>query len=196
MLVYHRSGAGRPIRVIWALEEMGLPYELTTVTSDEAAAPEHLARHPLGRVPVLEDRSGPLFESAALCLHLADLGAPDALIPAIGTRARALVYQWTLFGMTELEAPIVQAFRCQDEAPDVARRARQQAARAAAGIDRALDGRPYLVGETLTVADIVVSEVLRIVRRVGGDDLSAGLVTYLDGLKQRAARARAVAKLA
>ena len=51
--VYHRAGAGRPIRVVWALEEAGADYELVTLTAEEGRSAEHRARHPLGRVPVL-----------------------------------------------------------------------------------------------------------------------------------------------
>ena len=70
MRLYHRERAGRPIRVVWTLEELDAAYDLVTLTSDEAAGDEHRSRHPLGRVPVLEDDEGALFESTALCLHL------------------------------------------------------------------------------------------------------------------------------
>src|ERR1019366_3742256 len=94
MRIYHRRGAGRPIRIVWTLEELGVSYDLVTLTSEEAAAGEHRLRHPLGRVPVLEDDEGTVFESTALCLHVADLHPDAGLAPAVGTRDRALVYQW------------------------------------------------------------------------------------------------------
>ena len=71
--VYHREYAGRPIRALWTLEEIGAPYELTLMNWEEGSGEEHRARHPLGRVPVLEDDEGYVFESTAICLHLADL---------------------------------------------------------------------------------------------------------------------------
>ena len=92
MRIFHREYAGRPIRVAWTLEELGEPYELTTMTREEGKGAEHLARHPLGRVPVLEDGEGTLFESAAICLHLADLHPEAGLIPSLGSHERALVY--------------------------------------------------------------------------------------------------------
>jgi glutathione S-transferase len=73
MRVFHREHAGRPVRVVWTLEELGQPYELTVLTGDGGRSEEHRARHPLGRVPVLEDDEGFVFESAAICLHLADM---------------------------------------------------------------------------------------------------------------------------
>jgi glutathione S-transferase len=94
MRIYHRGGAGRPIRIVWTLEELGISYDLVTLTSEEAAAGEHRLRHPLGRVPVLEDDEGTVFESTALCLYVTDLHPEAGLAPAVGTRDRALVYQW------------------------------------------------------------------------------------------------------
>lgn len=58
MRIYHRERAGRPIRIVWVLEETGVPYELEVMNREEGRGEEHLARHPLGRVPVLEDDEG------------------------------------------------------------------------------------------------------------------------------------------
>src|SRR3954469_21207919 len=107
MRVYHRQNAGRPIRVLWALEEAGLPYELTILTPEESKAPEHRDRHPLGRVPVIENDGATVFESVALCLHVAELAAEGKLIAASGSQERVLTYQWMLFAMTEIEPPMI-----------------------------------------------------------------------------------------
>ena len=64
--VFHREHAGRPIRVVWMLEELAEPYEITVMTWEEGQSDEHLARHPLRRVPVLEDEHGFVFESTAI----------------------------------------------------------------------------------------------------------------------------------
>jgi glutathione S-transferase len=69
-------------------------------------------RHPLGRVPALElDDGTVMFESAAICLQLADLHPDAGVIPPLGSAERALVYQWVLFGMAELEAPLYRWVR-------------------------------------------------------------------------------------
>src|SRR5260370_38100064 len=75
----------------------------------ESKGEQHRARHPLGRVPVLEDEDGFVFESAAICLHLADLHPDAGLAPAPGTHERALHYQWTIFAPAELEPPLIEA---------------------------------------------------------------------------------------
>jgi len=107
--LYQREGAGRPPRVRWAFEEAGAPYEYVVMDSEVGRGEEHARRHPLGRVPVLESDDGLLFESAALCLHVADLNPGAGLIPPVGTHERAQVYQWTLFAMTELEQSMQRA---------------------------------------------------------------------------------------
>jgi len=70
----------RSARVLWMLAEIGAPYELTKLTTQDRRATEHLARHPLGRVPALEldppsggqGRGTVMFESGALWLQLAE----------------------------------------------------------------------------------------------------------------------------
>ncbi len=83
--LYHREGAGRPRRVRWALEETGAPYEWIVLDEVSGHSAEHARRHPLGRVPVLETDDGMLYESAALCLHVADLYPDAKLIPPLGS---------------------------------------------------------------------------------------------------------------
>src|SRR5579872_4029624 len=114
MRIFHRPGAGRPIRVIWTLEEVGAPYELVIMSAEEVAG-EHRSRHPLGRVPVLEDDEGTVFESTGLCLHVADLHPGAGLVPAVGTHDRALVYQWAFFAMTEIEPAAVESRRTREQ---------------------------------------------------------------------------------
>ena len=108
MRLYHVPRS-RSTRVLWALEEIGQPYELTLMEGEDRQTDEHRRRHPLGRVPVLEDEEGFLFESAALCLQLADLDLDAQLNWPLATHERGLVYQWTVFAMTELESPIIEA---------------------------------------------------------------------------------------
>jgi glutathione S-transferase len=196
MRIYHRRGAGRPIRVVWTLEELGVPYELVTLTSEEAAAGEHRARHPLGRVPVLEDDEGTVFESSALCLHLADLHPDAGLTPAPGTRDRALVYQWAFFAMTEIEPPAIESYRRREKWPEISAAADERVRAGVHAIDAPLQGREYLVADRFTVADIVASEVVRVAARVGALAPGDRIAEYLSDMEARPARQRAAAKLA
>jgi len=194
--VYHRVGAGRPIRVVWALEELGSDYELTVLSAEEARAPAHLARHPMGRVPVIEDAEGSLFESTALCLHIGELDETGALMPAAATRGRALVQQWAIFAMTELEAPAIEHYRLRESSPEGAARAAERCGMAASAIEAALTGSHSLLPAGFTVADIVVSEVVRVAERVGAIKPTPATQSYVDAMAQRPARVRAAARLA
>jgi glutathione S-transferase len=150
----------RSNRVLWALNEIGAPFESTRVASEERRSPEHLARHPLGRVPAFELDDGTImFESAAICLQLGDLYPDSGLLPPPGSSARALVYQWVIFGMTELEAPL---YRWLGEMRDGATGspASTRFTEAADAIAAALAGKTWLLGDQFTVADIVCVGVL------------------------------------
>jgi len=191
--IYQRERAGRPLRTIWTLEETGAPYELTVMTREEGRGEEHRARHPLGRVPVLEDDEGFVIESAAHCLHLADLYPEAELIPPPGTHERALVYQWVVFAPAELEPPLFEAWTQADKDPERAAAAREKFFRATDAVLAALDGRDYLVGDRFTVADVMIGTSLLFTTRAGlADQLKPGLTEYLGRLGRREAFQRAM----
>jgi glutathione S-transferase len=197
MRVYHRPGAGRPIRALWALEEVGIPYQLEIVSAEGESAEQHGARHPLGRVPVLEEDDGrTVFESSAICLRGAEL-APDAdLIPAAGTFERALTYQWIFFVMTEIEPPAITAMRAHRADGEEDESALRRVGRGLEAVEAALVDRDYILGESFSVADIVVSEVTFMTQRLGVGEPGPNLVAYFERLAARPARERAVAKIA
>jgi glutathione S-transferase len=150
----------RSSRVLWLLAEIGAPYELTKLTPEERSSGEHLARHPLGRVPALElDDGTVMFESAAICLQLADLHPDAGLIPPLGTPERALVYQWVLFAMTELEGPLFRWLReLAEDSTDPP--SRERFVPAAAALETALEDHDWLVGDRFSVADVLCASVL------------------------------------
>jgi len=194
--VYHRPGAGRPIRVVWALEEVGADYELVTMSAEEARGTEHRARHPLGRVPVLEDEQGPLFESTAIVFHVGELYPEAGLLPPPATHERTVVQAWAIFAMTELEAPAIESYRQREANPEVSAKAAERCADAVASLEGALSGTPpYLVGSRLTVADIVAGGVLGIAVRTGAIEPSPTSTAYMEALAGRPAWQRASTKL-
>ena len=193
MRLYHVPNT-RSTRVLWLLEEIGAPYDLTLMTGDERRGETHATRHPLGRVPVVEDDEGFVFESLAILLHIADLHPEAGLIPPAGTHERALVYQWSVFAMTELEPEIIEVFVAR-RAEDT-ERAAEAAARfkdAAAVVEDALDDGDYLVGGQFTVADLVCGAVLLFSRRAELLDGFPAIDAYLERIETRPARQRAAA---
>jgi glutathione S-transferase len=191
MRLYHRDDAGRPIRVVWTLEEVAASYQLERISAAAGASAEHRARHPLGRVPVLETDDATLFESTALCLHVAELYPDTGLIPASGTSQRALVYQWLFFAMTELEPRMIETYRLRSAAPALADAAAERCAAALQVVEHAVDGREYLLGESFSVADIVAGEVVRLVGALGAAELGPNAEAYVVRLRGRPARKRA-----
>jgi glutathione S-transferase len=184
--VFHRERAGRPLRIVWTLEELGEPYELVVMSREDGRGEEHKSRHPLGRVPVLEDEEGFVFESAALCLHVADMHPDAGLVPPLGTHDRALVYQWSCFAPGELEPPLFEAWNEAERNPDRAAAARERFWVATDAVAAALDGVEYLVAGHFTVADVMVGSALMFTTRVGiADQLSPRLTDYIGQLAQR-----------
>lgn len=190
--LYHREGAGRPPRVRWALEEVGATYDYVVMSNEVGRGEEHARRHPLGRVPVLETDEGLLFESAGLCLHVADSHPAAGLIPDPGTFERAQVYQWTFFAMTELEPALIRTYlaRRADDASAVDK-AERRLNKAAGAVAAALAGGDHLVGDRFTIADVVVGGVLDSARGYKLLPELPELRAYLDRLDQRPAKQRA-----
>ncbi len=192
MRLYHVPGS-RSTRVLWMLEEIGAPYELTVMTREERKSAEHLARHPLGRVPVFEFDDGRLlFESAAICIQLADLHPEAGLIPPLGSPDRGLVYQWSFFAMTELEPPIFQWMRARREDTDQAEPAERYHA-AAAVLDGALADREWLLG-TFSVADVICAGVAGITQRAELTDEPERVRAYVERARSRPANQRAASR--
>ena len=151
----------RSSRVLWLLEEIGAPYELTEIRGAQRRSDEHLRRHPLGRVPALELGDGTtMFESAAICLQLADLNPDAGLIGPIGSPERGLVYQWVTFAVSELEGPLFRWIRELGEgAMDSS--AHDRFAEAALAMQSALAERDWLVDGRFSVADVMCASVLQ-----------------------------------
>ena len=99
------KGMARDMRVRWAMEELGLHYEVRLRTIEELKLPEHRARHPFGQIPAYEEGDLILFESGAIILHLAER-YPGLLPAAPDTRARAMM--WMFAALSTLEPPIIE----------------------------------------------------------------------------------------
>ncbi|HEY2655919.1 MAG TPA: glutathione S-transferase family protein [Solirubrobacteraceae bacterium] len=151
----------RSSRVLWLLEEIGAPYDLTEIMGAQRRSDEHLLRHPLGRVPALQLEDGAtMFESAAICLQLADLNPAAALIGPVGSAARGLEYQWVVFAVSELEGPLFRWIRELREGV-IDSPAHDRFADAAAAIQPVLAEHDWLVDDRFSVADVMCASVLQ-----------------------------------
>ncbi len=96
-------GLGRDMRVRWALEEVGLPYDVRLLTFAQLKEPAHLALHPFGQIPTWQDGGLALFESGAIVLHIASQH-PGLFPDDPAARARAI--SWLFAALDTIEPPI------------------------------------------------------------------------------------------
>lgn len=98
-------GLARDMRVRWALEEVGQPYEVRLVSFKTMKEPAHLALHPFGQIPTYEDDDLALFESGGIVLHIAE--RYSGLLPdEANARARAIT--WMFAALNTVEPPILE----------------------------------------------------------------------------------------
>ncbi len=165
MIKLYGVTASRALRSLWAAEEVGVDFEhVPTHFADDSKKPAYLAINPNGRVPALVDGDLVLFESMAINLYLAEKYGGDLWPKTVEDQART--YQWSFWGMTELEQHLIQLLLHRTMLPEDQRDAAQaEAAEQAlqkplAVLDGALDGRDYLLGHAFGIADLNVASVL------------------------------------
>jgi glutathione S-transferase len=99
------KGLARDTRVRWALEEVGQPYNVRPVTFKALKEPAHLALHPFGQIPTLEDGDLALFETGAIVFHIAS-HYPGLLPTEANARERAIT--WMFASLSTIEPPILE----------------------------------------------------------------------------------------
>lgn len=97
-------GLARDMRVRWALEEVGQPYDVRLVSFSELRQPAHLALHPFGQIPTYEEGDLALFESGAIVLHIAE--RYRGLLPG-DADARSRAIAWMFAALSTMEPPIL-----------------------------------------------------------------------------------------
>ncbi len=161
MILYEHASSGNCMKCRILLRQLDLPCESVSVDLflGETRTPQHFARNPDGRIPVLEIDSGEtISESGAILLYLAE---DTPFLPAGGIE-RARVHQWMFFEQNRIEADLAVArfmkFAGRDVTlPEAYGQRLERGIDALAALDRGLaDGRPFLAGDAYTVADIAV----------------------------------------
>lgn len=150
-------GFVRDLRLRWACEEAGLPYAIKTIAFDDRAT-NHLARQPFGQVPFLDDGEVKLFESGAALLYLAKKS--DRLLPRDPV-GEAHTLQWTIAALNSIEMASVPWWFLEITGakengltPWLESRLDH--------MERILNEREWLVADRFTVADLLMSDVLRV----------------------------------
>ncbi len=172
MLKLYHAQLTRSIRIIWLLEELGVPYELATVAFKP---PRHSFEQdtPAGKFPVLEDGDLVMFESGAILEYVIEKYGKGRLAPAIGTPERGRYLQWVHFAEATAFPPIGDVARHTmflpepDRLPQVAADGRVRTKNALDVLEKALNGKDYLVGNELSGADIMMGYFLMAARMLG-----------------------------
>jgi len=157
----------RAARVLWMAKELGLDYEHIKVdfATGDTRRPEHLALNPNGHVPVIDDDGLILWESMAINLYLAKKYGKSGLYPA-RPEDEARAWQWSFWGMTEIERPLLTALLNRAVYPErerdaaAADQAEKTLAQPLGVLDGVLGSTACLLGEQFTVADLNVASIL------------------------------------
>jgi glutathione S-transferase len=159
----------RDLRVLWALEETGLPYRVHPLDFErgELKRPEYTRVQPFGKIPAIEDDGFALFESAAIVLYLAQKSG-KLLPPSLNLQGRALAAQWAFAAVNTVEPPLNELFVLDHFAAEQAwakehRPAVVEMAKARlASLEAVLASRSYLLGDEFSAPDILMTTVLRL----------------------------------
>ncbi|MCB9520926.1 MAG: glutathione S-transferase family protein [Myxococcales bacterium] len=189
IVLYHHPWS-RAATTVWMLEEVGQPYELRFVDLNAGAqrSADHERRNRMHKVPVLDDGDVRVSENAAIAMYLADRYAPGRLAPALDAAQRGSYLRWCVF------APSVIEPACMAKASGWAYSPRQAGFGTyddmLATLEEAVGSGTWLLGETFTMADVVVGATARWMLRFGMMK-SDVVAAYADRLAARPALQRA-----
>jgi glutathione S-transferase len=195
--VYDFPHGARGLRAAWLCEEMGLAHTFVPV----GFPPDNNYRklNPFGTVPFLQDGEVSMSESVAMMFYIAQKYGPTDALPPVDDERFAKVLQFTLLGEASLSSLMTPLLAARFGAPDDQKRnwsAVGIESRLKGAVDRIRDelgDREFLVGPSLTLADISVATALRIWSRGVGQDLPVTVQAYYERLLDRPACKRAMA---
>ena len=195
MFKLHFAPGTRAGRIVWLFEELGLKYEINEMEfhPKDLKSEEHRERHPLGRVPVLEDGHVKIYESGAIVEYVMARYGDGGLKPAVDSEAFPGYLQWFHYCEGILMSPIgtimVQTVLLPPErrSEEALGQAQRLLTKSLAPVEAELDGRDYLIGD-FSAADIMLGHAIFMSDRLGcvTDDMS-NLKAYVGRIKARPA---------
>jgi glutathione S-transferase len=165
MLTVHHLNDSRSQRILWLLEELGVPYEIKHYARDATtrlAPPELIAVHPLGKSPVITEDGRTVHESGAIIDYIIRRHGAGRMAPAIGTDAYETYNQWLHYAEGSAMLPLMLFMyvgRLGEAAAPLQPRIESELANHLGYVEKALAGRDYILGAELTGADINLSFV-------------------------------------
>lgn len=162
-IIVHHLNNSRSQRILWLLEELGVPYEIRHHQRDAVtnlAPPELLDIHPLGKSPVIEDDGKVIYESAAIVEYLCERHGGGHLVPALSTDDHIRYIEWLHFAEGSAMTPFllhIYTSRLGEAAATLRPRIDQQLESHFRYMEDQLRPSGYFVGDSLTGADIMLS---------------------------------------
>jgi len=200
MIVVHHLNDSRSQRILWLLEELGLPYEIKPYQRDaqtRLAPPELKKVHALGKSPVITDGNRTIIESGAIIDYVIRRHGGGRLQPAPETPAYDEYQQWMHYAEGSAMLPLMlnlYATRLGDAAAPLGPRIDGEIANHLTYIDSSLKGRQFLVGDLLTGADIQMSFVGEVAGAFGKRAQYPNLDAWTKRLHERPAYKKALEK--
>ncbi len=192
MIKLYHAPRTRSARILWLLEELGLPYELECIDFQPPARHFFAQRTPLGKLPTIEDGDVVMCESGAIVEYILERHGNGRLAPSPGSRERAKFLQWLHFAESTAFPPlgiVVWLTRYRSDAEQHTAIVEDARARAATGfefLEREIGQGPYLLGDQFSAADIMMGFTLVAARVLGVlDDRFPALSAYLARLEAR-----------
>jgi glutathione S-transferase len=198
MIVVHHLNDSRSQRILWLLEELGLPYEVRKYQRDaqtRLAPPELKAVHPLGKSPVVTDDGRTIIESGAIIDYIIRRHGGGRLQPDPASPAYDDYMQWLHFAEGSAMLPLLLKLyvsRLGEAGAPLGPRIESEIANHLGYIDRALQGRDYLLGNELTGADVQLSFVGEVAGSRGDRAAYPALDAWVKRFQARPAYARAL----
>ena len=200
MLTLHHLNDSRSQRILWLLEELGAPYDIRLYQRDaktRLAPPELTAIHPLGKSPVITDGDLKIAESGAIVDYLIRTYGQGQMMPKAGTADYEAYNEWLHYAEGSAMLPLMlnlYVSRLKEAGSPLHPRIDSECANHLGYVDRALQGREFFVGQSLTGADIQMSfvgEMAEVFDRLGP---FANLRAWLSRMHARPAFQRSIEK--
>jgi len=195
MLKLHFAPNSRAGRIVWLLEELGLAYDMNKMAfhPKDLKSDEHRARHPLGRIPVLEDGDVSIYESGAIIEYILERHKNGGLKPAVEDPMWPYYQQWFHYceGMTmpPINTIVVHTLLLPPERRNetVLGQAQRLLTKSLKPVDQWLEGRDYLIGD-FSAADIMLGHSIFMSNRFGcvTEDMK-NLKAYIEKITARPA---------
>jgi len=200
MIVVHHLADSRSQRILWLLEELGLPYEVRRYERDPAtrlAPPELTAVHPLGKSPVITDGDRTVHESGAIVDYLIRHHGDGRLAPAPGAGCYEAYVQWLHYAEGSAMLPLMllmYVMRLGEAGAPLHPRIESEISNHLGYVDAALADREWLIGSDVSGADIQMSFIGEVAGAFGRLDGYPNLRAWVDRFQGRPAYRAALEK--